>query len=54
MAENVNIPSGMGGLVRYSEESESKIKLKPNHVIIMIILIIIFVLILNVFFPIPK
>lgn len=49
---NVNLPGGFGGLVRFNEEYESKIKLKPLHVIIFIILVIAFVLALNIFFPI--
>jgi len=36
----INLPGGFGGLMRYSEEYESKIMLKPMHVIIFIILII--------------
>ena len=41
MADNkVNMPSGFGGLMRYTEEYESKFNLKPTHVIIFIILII--------------
>jgi preprotein translocase subunit Sec61beta len=38
---SVNIPGGFGGLMRYSEEYESKFMLKPMHVIIFIVLIII-------------
>ncbi len=49
---NVNLPGGFGGLMRFNEEYESKIKLKPVHVIAFLILIVIFVLGLNIFFPI--
>jgi preprotein translocase subunit Sec61beta len=44
MAEDskINLPGGMGGLTRFSEEYESKFNLKPIHVIVMIILIIAF------------
>jgi preprotein translocase subunit Sec61beta len=38
----INLPGGFGGLMRYGEEYESKINLKPNHVVIFIILIIAF------------
>jgi len=38
--EGINVPSGFGGLVRYSEEYTSKIMLKPVHIIAFIILII--------------
>jgi preprotein translocase subunit Sec61beta len=40
MAESVNLPGAFGGLMRYSEEYESKIMLKPMHIIIFVILII--------------
>ena len=44
MAKNnaVNLPSGFGGLTRYSEEYSSIFNLKPTHVIAFIIAIIIF------------
>lgn len=47
----ISMPGGFGGLMRYNEEYDSKIKFKPEHVIIFVILIIIFVLILNIFWP---
>lgn len=50
--DSVNLPGGFGGLMRYNEEYDSKLKLKPTHVIIYIILVIAFVLALNIFFPI--
>ena len=40
------MPSGMGGLVRYFDEYQSKIKFKPGHVIILSIVIIITLLLL--------
>lgn len=53
MAQNkINIPSGLGGLVRYSEEYQSKLKLKPMHIVIFIILVILFVSVLKIFWPI--
>lgn len=45
----VNIPSGMGGLVRFKEEYESKFNLKPTHIVIFVILIVIFRLALGIF-----
>lgn len=43
MADNrVHMPSGFGGLMRYDEEYESKLQLKPIHVIAFVILIIAF------------
>ena len=54
MAQNkINIPSGFGGIVRYNEEYESKLKLKPEHIILMIILVIVFVIALKIFWKIP-
>lgn len=50
MADQINMPSGFGGLVRYHEEYPSKIKLDPKHVIIFIILIILMVACLRIFF----
>ena len=41
MADNtINMPSGMGGLTRYFEEVQSRIQLKPMHVVIIIALFI--------------
>ena len=39
--EKVNLPSGMGGLVRYFDEAKSKIELSPYHVLAAIALIIV-------------
>jgi len=51
MAKNdrINMPSGMGGLVRYFDEYKSKIELKPGHVIILIVVIIIIELVLHLY-----
>lgn len=43
----INMPSGMGGLVRYFDEYKSKIQLKPVYVIFLIALIIIVELVLR-------
>jgi len=47
----INVPSGFGGLMRYSEEYSSKLRLKPIHVIVFIILIIVFRVALSFIFP---
>jgi preprotein translocase subunit Sec61beta len=48
MADNkVQLPSGMGGLIRYSEHSTSKIQFKPGTVILFIILVIIIEIMLH-------
>ncbi len=49
MAENIHVPAGFGGLMRYNEEYASKINLKPVHVIAFIILVILFRIFLPVF-----
>lgn len=45
--DRIQMPSGMGGLVRYFDEYKSKIKFKPGHIIIMIAVIMVIVIILN-------
>jgi len=52
MAEDnkVHLPGGFGGLMRFSEEYESKFNLKPTHVIGFVILIIVFRIFLGVFY----
>lgn len=52
MAENkISLPGGFGGLMRYDEEYESKIRISPTQVFIFIVLVIIFVLALKIFWP---
>ena len=48
----VSMPGGFGGLMRYNEEYDSKLKIKPAWVIGFIILLIILIIVLNIFFPI--
>ncbi|MBU1245698.1 MAG: preprotein translocase subunit Sec61beta [Nanoarchaeota archaeon] len=47
MAEKMQMPSGMGGLVRYFDDYKSKIEFKPIIVIVMIIVAIILEIILH-------
>lgn len=42
----INLPAGFGGLTRYNEEYDSKINLKPTHVIAFVILILLFRMVL--------
>lgn len=52
MAENT-IPMGFGGgLTRFKEEYNSKLKFGPSAVIVMIVVVILFVLSLKFLFPI--
>jgi preprotein translocase subunit Sec61beta len=45
----VNMPSGIGGLVRFKEEYESKLNLKPVHVVVFVILLVVFRVALGIF-----
>jgi len=49
MAERMQMPSGMGGLVRYFDEYKSKISFKPGHIIILCIVIIIIMVLLHTY-----
>jgi len=49
MAEQVRMPSGMGGLVRYFDDFKTKINLSPNFVVGVIIAVIILEYILHNF-----
>ena len=46
----VHMPAGFGGLMRFDQEYESKINLKPTHVIVFIVLIVAFRIGLGLFF----
>jgi preprotein translocase subunit Sec61beta len=50
MAGEISLP-GMGGLTRFREEYESKLKITPIQVIIAIIAVIVLVLSLRIFMP---
>ena len=45
--QKINMPSGMGGIVRYSEDSTSKIVFSPSLVVVFIILVMILELVLH-------
>lgn len=48
--DKIQMPSGMGGLVRYFDDAQSKIKFKPEHIVIFIVLVIIFEILLHTYF----
>ena len=49
MADNkIQMPSGMGGLVRYFDGGKSKLQLTPEHVTGLILLVIIVEVVLNI------
>ncbi|MCK4500644.1 preprotein translocase subunit Sec61beta [Candidatus Babeliales bacterium] len=47
--DKMQMPSGMGGLVRYFDEYKSKIEFTPGHIIIMCIAVIIIMILLHIF-----
>ncbi len=48
MAENnMRIPSGQGGLTRYSEEVKSLIAFTPGHVVVFCVVVLILIIILH-------
>ena len=49
--QSINMPSGFGGLTRYKEEYNSKLKISPTQVVLLIILVIAFVLSMRIFWP---
>lgn len=52
MAQEMSMPGSFGGLMRYKEEYNSKLKISPSQVILMIIAVVLLVLSLKIFFPI--
>ncbi|MFA7707781.1 MAG: hypothetical protein WCX73_02420 [Candidatus Pacearchaeota archaeon] len=52
MADNIFMPSSGGGLMRYNEEYNSLLTLKPAHVVLFIILVLGLSAVLKIFFPI--
>jgi len=50
MAEqSVNLPSGFGGLMRFTEEYSSVFTMKPSYVILFVVLIVAFRVFLSIF-----
>ena len=47
--DKVQMPSSMGGLVRYFDEYKSKIEFKPGHIIILWIVVIVIMVILHAY-----
>lgn len=44
--DRIQMPSGMGGLVRYFDDYKSKIEFKPGHIVILVIVVIVIEIIL--------
>ncbi|MBN2567055.1 preprotein translocase subunit Sec61beta [Candidatus Woesearchaeota archaeon] len=43
----IQMPSGMGGLVRYFDDYKSRFEIKPGHVIILAVVIMIVLILLH-------
>jgi len=50
MANETSMPTGFGGLMRYKEEYDSKLKFGPGVVVGMIIAVIILVIGLRIYY----
>ena len=44
--DRIQMPSGMGGLVRYFEDVENKYAIKPGHVILLALFIMVVMILL--------
>ncbi|MBI4439237.1 preprotein translocase subunit Sec61beta [Candidatus Woesearchaeota archaeon] len=47
--DRIQMPSSMGGLVRYFDDYKSKVELKPGHVVLLAVLIMVIEIFLHVF-----
>ncbi len=47
--DKINMPSGIGGLVRYFDEYKSKIEFKPGFIIILVVIVIIIMAVLHTY-----
>ncbi len=45
--DRIQMPSGMGGLVRYFDDYKSKIEFKPGHIILIAVIIMAIIIILH-------
>ena len=45
--DKIQMPSGMGGIMRYFDDYKSKIEFKPGYIIIFVVVIIIIEIILH-------
>jgi len=46
--DRIYMPMGIGGLIRYGEEEESKIKLKPEHLVYLAVSIAVLEIVLKI------
>jgi len=47
--DKVYLPMGGGGLMRYQEEAEEMLVIKPNHLVALVVGIIIFEIVIKLF-----
>ena len=47
--ERIQMPSSMGGLVRYFDEYKSKITFKPGSIVVITIILIVLLVFLNAY-----
>jgi len=47
MGDKIQMPSGMGGLVRYFDDVKSKLTFKPGLIIVLCIVVILIMIILH-------
>lgn len=48
--DSISMPAGFGGLTRYKEEYDSKLKFGPGWVVFMIVAVIVFVFVLRIIY----
>ena len=44
--DKIQMPSGIGGLVRYFDEYKSKIEFRPGHIIVLCVVVILIMILL--------
>ena len=49
--DKIHLPQSTAGLVRYFEESQEAIKLKPQHIVIVCVLILVLEIALKIMMP---
>jgi preprotein translocase subunit Sec61beta len=48
--EGISTPSGMGGLMRFNDEYNSKLQISPQMVVVMIALVVIAMTVIKIIF----
>jgi len=51
MADNkISLPSGQGGLTSFKEDSHSRLRFEPGHVIVLSVIVIIVMIFLHIYY----